>query len=385
MNILYLGAHAPEHLINKYPQYSLGKYKVSQFIIDGLRRRDDCKEWVITSPDLPSYPALPMYIRRYQDEKLTMVSSLNITVLKQIWTIFTMSWNASKIIRREKIDCVYIPYMVFRHVAVTRILKHLFPRIKICLMVPDIFFLKKGAKGYRMNKWAEKHGVKSDVFVLYTDAMADYLGIRKKPFIVEEGFLDTVYFDRLLAKSRIEVEKKTIVYSGGLIKKYGILRLIESMKWLKDPDVVLRLYGDGDAIEDIKKAAESDNRIRYMGWASKEEIFQALISAAVLVNPRAESDGEFTQYSCPSKILEYLYSGTPTVACPLSGVPSDYYSHLIETDGTPKSLAVAINKALALTPEQREVIGKENREFIKSHVGIERQVGRIVRLLQTSI
>ncbi len=384
IKILFLGAHSPEWLIQMYPKYSLGKYNVSQFIINELKSREDISISVVTSPDLPSYPRLPVYLKKVKDAEALMVSSLNLPILKQGWTILSMLWNAVKEIKKNKTDVLIIPYMVFRHVVVSRMLKHIFPKLKICVIVPDIFFPREGTKEYYLNKWAVKHGVKSDAFVLYTDAMADYLNIRNKAYIVEEGFLDTEYFDDLISKCEIESNcpTKRIVYSGGLMKQYGILRLLESMKYIADPSVELVLYGDGDAVNDIKYAAENDTRIKYMGWASKEEIFRAQVKASVLVNPRAEKDGDFTQYSCPSKILEYLYSGTPTVACPLSGIPVCYYEHFLLTDGTPKSLAEAINKGISMTSAEKNKLFENNRLFIRECVGIDNQCTRIVNLFR---
>ena len=383
MNILYLGSFAIDSLVQKYPNYSLGKYRTSKFILDNLRKEARTDVIIITSPDLPSYPSFPkFFLKGQQEDGVLMVSSLNLPFVKQIWTICSMTLHAVCCLRNKKIDWIIIPYLVFRHVATARILKHLFPRVKICAIVPDIFFPVRGSKGYRMNRWAQRHGAQCDAFILYTEAMADFLKIKDKSYVVEEGFLDTKYFDSLMAEKEPKKDSiRRIVYSGTLMKQYGVLRLVEAMRFVSKPDVELCLYGDGDALNEIDQASREDHRIKYMGWADKRTVFSALSNATVLVNPRSESDGDFTQFSFPSKILEYLYSGTPTVACPLSGIPPAYYDHFILTDGSAESLAKSINIGLDMTEEERKKKGESNRVFIRQHVGIDNQCRRIVQLL----
>jgi hypothetical protein len=125
------------------------------------------------------------------------------------------------------------------------------------------------------------------------------------------------------------------------------------MQHINDANEELLLYGAGDAVEYIQEAGVKDKRIKYMGLVSKKETIDIQNSASILVNPRNSDDGEFTKYSCPSKILEYMLTGNPTVICWLPGVPEEYYDYLIVAkDNSIKSLADAINKALQLSASE---------------------------------
>ena len=68
------------------------------------------------------------------------------------------------------------------------------------------------------------------------------------------------------------------------------------------------------------------------------------MSATVLVNPR-KNVGEYTKYSFPSKIMEYLSSGVPAVAYKLDGIPSEYdgYINYVLGDGAEEFAKVLTN------------------------------------------
>lgn len=382
MNILHLASFATKDILSKYSNWGIDIYKVSEFLVQGFREKDDVNLKVVTSPDLPKYPKFPeFYIKHRIVDDIELVSSLNIAVIRQVWTIFSMFFACSRIVRKNKEKTyLIIPYMMFRHVIVCWMLK-LFhgEKIHICTIVPDVFFYeKKQWVNYYSNKLTEYLTKKSDSFVLYTETMADYLDIKNKPFIVMEGCIDPA-INTDFAKS-INNDKKTIVYTGSLFRKYGICRLVDAMQHINDTNVEMLLYGTGDAVEYIKEVGIKDKRIKYMGLVSKNDTIDIQNSASVLVNPRNSDDGEFTKYSCPSKILEYMLTGNPTVICWLPGIPEEYYDYLIVAkDNSIKSLADAINKALYLSASEKNKYG-EARNFVISRTCYGQCCNRILNL-----
>ena len=147
MNILYIGAFPPSFLIKRSRGKIDSLYRASESIISGLSNLSDVNLKVITSPDIVSWPKGPLFIHKEksEEENLTMASSLNISFLKQIWTIVSMIKIAHSFIRKnEGQTVVMISYMVFRHVITLRLLHFMHPHkvIQACV-VPDIFFPKK--------------------------------------------------------------------------------------------------------------------------------------------------------------------------------------------------------------------------------------------------
>ncbi len=382
MNILYIGSFSPSYLVKEFSQYSLGKYHTFQDLIKGIGYNDNVKSFIITSPDIPSYPKFPsIYVKSAKKDGVLMISTLNIPVIKQIWTLIALLVASISIIKKNNIDIVFIPYMVFKHVLLARMLQILF-RKKVCILIPDVFFPTKKIH-YYINKYTEKIVLKFDAFVLYTKQMAGCLKITK-PYIVMEGILDTsMYLDSESVERTVTTDRKIILYTGTLAKQYGILRLVESMKYIDDADIELHLYGDGDALPNIKEAALHDKRIVYKGWVDKQTIMSSLRNAMVLVNPRSVDDGEFTEYSCPSKILEYLLSGTPSIICKLPGIPDEYFKHFFITDGSPKDIARSIMEVSKLSDSERKIWSKRTIDFVVNRVDIKNQGKRVYNYLTT--
>ena len=76
---------------------------------------------------------------------------------------------------------------------------------------------------------------------------------------------------------------------------------------------------------------------------------------AVLVNPRPNNE-EYTKYSFPSKDIEYLSSGKPTVAFLLDGMPKCYQDFLYVVDPN-RDISCAISDALkaAISAPKKEI------------------------------
>ena len=119
MKIVYLGAFPPDFLIKRSAGKIDSLYRAYQSLIRGLKENNDNELIVITSPEIASWPGGPLFIRREHNERegLTMVSSLNLPIAKQFWTILSMFFEVSRSIRHAKNKViVIIPFLVFRHV-----------------------------------------------------------------------------------------------------------------------------------------------------------------------------------------------------------------------------------------------------------------------------
>jgi glycosyltransferase involved in cell wall biosynthesis len=103
--------------------------------------------------------------------------------------------------------------------------------------------------------------------------------------------------------------------------------------------------------------------------------------ATVLVNPRGGT-AEFTKYSFPSKIMEYLLSGTPAVIRRLPGIPEEYGEHLQFVDGpAPTDLARALSVACGASREERRELGARAQRFVLEHKSGRAQAALILELI----
>ncbi len=383
MNIIYIGAFPPDFLIKRSKGKIDSLYRDDQAVIKGLKSQERIDLKVITSPDIASWPRGPLFIKREKnnEEEITMVSSLNISIIKQLWTIVSMIRESVQFIPQcEGKVVVVIPYIVFRHVATLRLLKWLFPKkVAQAIVVPDIFFPEKWHRKF-INRITEKMASHFDAFVLYTEKMADHLHVNESQYEVIEGFREIP--NRQVAQS----ESFKIVYAGSLNLNYGVGRLVEAMAYVNAQDIQLHLYGAGSAENMIREACERDSRIIFHGRVPNAQAVDAIYSASALINPRNANDGDYTEYSFPSKDIEYLSTGIPTLLCKLPGMPKEYYGYFLDMgEGTPQQIADAITLVKQMSHTEREKIGTEARRFIMDRMDCKKQGARIVGLFHRVI
>jgi len=203
-----------------------------------------------------------------------------------------------------------------------------------------------------------------DSFMLVTEPMCKYLGIEDKPYVIVEGMV-TQGSDILNNSTKQSDEKtKRIVYTGTLTKKYGILDLISAFRLLRSEEYKLIICGDGEAKETVINAAKEDKRIEYLGTQPHDTVLDIQRKASVLVNPRKNNE-EYTRYSFPWKLIEYMLSGNPVICYKLDGIPDEYDDFLVYVeDGSPLVLASKIEEICSMSSSERNTLGRRNREFI---------------------
>lgn len=264
--------------------------------------------------------------------------------------------------------------------------KNKYPNVKLSIIVPDLpeyvaynhFFRLLGLREKNINyiynnvKWF-------DNFILLTESMKLPLNIKSKNFCVIEG----IFRERNLIDERLDFEEgvKSILYTGALSKKYGIETLLSAFNSLRDVNYRLIICGQGEAEELIENYCKIDMRISFLGKVSHEVIVSMQRGADLLVNPRTNK-GEYTQYSFPSKTMEYFASGTPVLMYKLGGVPTEYFKYCFTLDiETEEALANKLNEILLLSEEERRKIGERAAEFVLNKKNAMCQVDKIIQLL----
>ena len=217
-----------------------------------------------------------------------------------------------------------------------------------------------------------------DGYVLLTEAMSEVIN-PEKPYIVMEGIADVS--DVSLEETSEKAVPAGIMYAGLIEEKFGILSLLDAFEDAALPDTELWLFGHGNAADIVAERAERNSKIRFFGRKLREEIQEFEKKASLLVNPRNVSD-EFTRYSFPSKTIEYMLSGTPTLTTKLRGIPEEYYPFLLLCEDNDRaSLKQALISAMSLSAEEREERGQRAKQFIVEKKNATKQVGRVVQFI----
>ena len=182
----------------------------------------------------------------------------------------------------------------------------------------------------------------------------------------------------------IEKEKKSvfrIFYGGTLARRYGIMNLVNAVVNSSNKNIELVLCGYGDTSNEITILSQKDSRIKLLGSIPRQEVLKYIRTADLLVNPRT-NEGEFTKYSFPSKTMEYLSSGIPTLLYRLPGIPEEYYNYCFSLEKTGVDiLQFEIERIAQLPKEYMLELGKKARSFILDMKNPEAQCEKLLSLI----
>jgi glycosyltransferase involved in cell wall biosynthesis len=202
------------------------------------------------------------------------------------------------------------------------------------------------------------------------------------PSIIIEGGIDT----KVIKPAPVSPKKPEhfiCLYCGALNEINGISLLLESFALITNSEFRLWIFGEGPLSTIVKDAAAIDKRIVYWGKISNDQVMTYQREATVLINPRPSSN-KITYYTFPSKLLEYMLSGRPVISTRLSGIPKDYYDHLIFLEKeTPEDLAKLIKEVCLGEAYDIDTIGIKAKEFIESTKSWEYQSKLIYDFLST--
>lgn len=221
---------------------------------------------------------------------------------------------------------------------------------------------------------------KFDGYVFLTRQMSEAVA-PSKPFVVIEAIADSTLFDSLPDVKK--AEPRTVMYAGALYRKYGVDMIVSAFEKTKN-DCELQLFGSGDMESELTEKAKENPRIRYFGRVSRDEVLKKEKEASLLLNFRNGED-EYTKYSFPSKMTEYMLSGTPLFTSRLDGIPEEYYDYVYSTSAKDaEQLAREMDEILS-DGEALSEMGRRAREFVMNKKNEKCQAGKIVDFLRETV
>lgn len=405
MNILFIGGLFPketeiEILNNSKGNIDNAANNLQWELVKGLEENLKGGLTLFNSLFIGSYPMRfrQWKIRQYDfSENLTYsrgrnIGFLNITGIKQVDRYVKLKPLVSQWIKSNNgANSIIIAYSMTP--TFTRILeysKKIDPWITTCLIVPDLpEYMNLSEKKNKAQIYFENYEHNSvkrsmeyiDCYVLLTELMAQALNI-DKPHVVVEGISNSsVSLNRLVVRNS-SANDKTIVYTGSLYKRFGVVELIDAFNQTHADDYKLILCGAGDAEDYIVHECKKNPNIVYKGMVSRQEVMDIQKQATFLVNPRNNND-EYTKYSFPSKIMEYMSSGRPVLAFKLDGMPDIYKDYLYMIDGEKESLYKKLLEVMNKSEEELKEKGREAQRFVITEKNNIKQTKKIIDMLDT--
>lgn len=393
MKILYFGTVCNMDAYDEMLEGCSSKPSVAAIVfesalLDGLRKNGAELE-IHSFPMVPTFPGSRLLRFGGGTERLAAgyechwLNTINLPVLKQL----SRKWGGRRVLKRwtreNASEGVVLTYSIPPFL-VKEVIKYSKKNgVKTIALVPDLLrdmymnerqssLLTKAKQLYL--KPALRLQGEYDGYVYLTEAMHEVVA-PGKPYIVMEGIAGIADGE---ADPREKAFPRAVMYAGMLHEKYGIVALLDAFEMINTPDTELWLFGEGTAVEAINKRAAGNPAIKYFGTVPRNEIMMFEKKATLLVNAR-NPDDEFTLYSFPSKMIEYMLSGTPLLTTKLKGIPEEYLEYVfLAEDGSAESLALALSEALGRSDAELVGFGRSAREFVKERADAKRQASRIM-------
>ncbi len=264
-------------------------------------------------------------------------------------------------------------------------------RLTTALVVPDIpsqvteMAGMAGAKAKifgALNSWSMRLARRYDRVVMLTEAMNDFFALPPEQRLVMEGLVDERRLRALpVPRPLPEGVREVILYTGSLFRVFGVMTLVEAFRLGDFPHAELWICGSGETAEELERISREDPRIRFFGLVDAAKALELQSQATILANPRP-STGEYTQYSFPSKTLEYLIAGKTVIMNRLPGVPEEYdrYVHYAQ-DETPQGWARTLDDIMHSDGARRAARDAGGRRFVLDSKTATAQALRLARWL----
>lgn len=220
-----------------------------------------------------------------------------------------------------------------------------------------------------------------DKFVLLSEEMREELSLLPERCTVVEAIVSP--------RQEIKAEKNnvfTVFYGGSLDTSFGIKGLLAAAEELKNLNIDFVIAGAGDAEDEVRRCASNNPHVKFLGYITKDEVYEQQKRAWLLVNPRTP-EGEYTKYSFPSKTTEYLASGTPLAAYRLPCYPPEYEDYIYFTDYNEKRNALASEIKRLSKKDTKELccFGNKAKEFVLTEKNCAVQTAEIISLIRGGI
>ncbi len=401
MDILFYGCLYPNSLIETIRQKSqkgiqLAANNFQWRLVNGFDSNLEKPVKIITHMSVGSYPfgykdlfLHKMKFSHATDADDTCLGFFNLTIIKQFLRPFGEMREIKKWIKsgEKKNKLAFFYAYDSKYIRVMRYIKKKHPEITTCISVADLpEYIMDNRKGNSLfgRAWRklqshrlEKGKKYIDLYLIVAHLIKDKLKIPEGKYIVIETLVDNDKETEEVDNYESDAGLKTITYTGGLLAAYGLRDLLDAFFMIKDPAYRLIICGNGPLEGEIKSWVQIDERIQFKGVLTPEDAGKECKRATVLVNPVKAAD--FTKYSFPIKLADYLLAGKPVVGYRLPGVPNEYYQHIFTLkDNSIEALSKKLVEICELPEEVRKNIGNRNREFILSQKNAVFQTKRIL-------
>lgn len=262
--------------------------------------------------------------------RLPFINLPGVKLLTRLLALTVALFSLGPTLRKASAICVYSTHTPL--IVSANIIRAIFG-IPFYVIIPDlpemmnVHAARRGGRAFL--KKLDSHLVRklvsraSGISAVTRHIVTDNSAWKHIPFVVIEGLLpeDSPEYNHHPYNGR-----PYFLYSGGLNKAYGVERLLSAFIG-SDIDADLWICGSGPLADFVNDCQKKDGRVRSLGFLNQTSLRSAQMNAIGLLITRDPNE-DYVRYSFPSKLIEYMATGTPVITTRLPGIPEEYFNYV---------------------------------------------------------
>ncbi|MBZ5524458.1 MAG: glycosyltransferase family 4 protein [Acidobacteriia bacterium] len=393
--LAFVGCVLPDCAEMRTPAFSPAGQMCQEEMIEAMGRAGLRPSLVVSVRPVSSFPnSRKIWIPRTcgflkDGTKVSLISFLNITPVKQLWIGMKTVWEIVKWAwaNRSAEHRVIYSYNLTVPPGLFTLLAARISRSRAMVSLCDINIPGQTVPDTYANRidfWLHHKLIpKFDGHVAVADAIMEDFAPDKPYVRIDGGIPEALLSERFLTPQSPRDESHfTVAFAGTLHPVNGLDVLLSAFERIQGSRYRLLVAGGGMLADSVRSAAQADPRIRYLGFLSFPDVLDLYKSADLLVCMRPTKSVS-TRYFFPSKLMEYLASGTPVLATCTGHVEHEYgrFCFLLREE-TPDALAAFIQKVANLPRHDRMAMGAAAREYMRQNKSWDGQGARIVEFIR---
>ena len=383
MSILYIGYYTSEELLyeiqrRKINNMSVARQKYEENLLSGIikdNKYDDIRivSYVPTDGTIPIPNSSELAGKKVLHFPINRRNFWSVLMARKSFSDYLKSLGESVLQNLRVVMYEVNPVFLGPLLSLKR--KYNIKIITLCAEL-SIFRRSKKIKYQIRNRIFAHYERKFDAFVLFARPMEEVLKCQKKPNIVVEGIAPEIFGPPK------EKRKNIVMYAGGLGSDNNIKLLIDVCLSTNELDE-LWICGVGTDREYVESVAKTNSKVKYLGAISNEKVRELEKEAKLLVNLR-QPTAQITRYSFPSKLLEYMASGSLVLSTKLEGIPKEYFDYILTVDSLSEDdVKTVIRNVFAMSTTEYIDKVKKSQEFIGNTKNKCIQSGKILKFIES--
>ncbi|PKO98507.1 MAG: hypothetical protein CVU13_10135 [Bacteroidetes bacterium HGW-Bacteroidetes-8] len=338
MKVIFIGSVLPEEECGRYKGYSTAGNKMQLGLLSGLKRFLNINDLIVLSYyPIASYPIEKIiFIKKHifdcEIGRIISIPFINIQFLKiltqQISFFITL---LSQVLRLDKRKTVILTYNAFIEISwPAKIISKIF-NIPIFCLLADLPLPSIKYRGFKkifsvFFFYATRLAIKNYAGLIVLNKNAQQFYASNLPYLNIHGGINPGDYESISSNNEIidlPTKERKILYVGSLIEYNGIETLLNAFHKIESKNLTLHIFGDGPMKTLVEHYSKIDDRIIYNGLMHNKSILLMQRKVDFLINARP-INSFISKVTFPSKILEYLMSGTPVLSTRLDCLLNEY-------------------------------------------------------------